>query len=95
MLYTLPYTPLGSRVFVLKDKAADKKGNIHLPERARAPVYTGVVQVVGDEVTKVKPGDRIIFYTYAGSAVTLDIGDEEVGFTILTEDEIAAVENRT
>lgn len=91
---TLPYKPLNKRVFVRRDKAAEKKGDIFLPENAKAPVYTGVVHGVADDVSLVKPGDRIIFYTYSGSAVSLDIDGKEEEFSILREDEIAAVEKK-
>ena len=90
-------TPLGDRVLVKRVAADEKtKGGIILPDNAKEKPREGVVIAVGNgklldngtrQAMTVKPKDRVIFSSYAGSEIKLD-GDD---LMILGEDEILAV----
>jgi len=90
-------TPLGDRVLVKRVEADEKtKGGIILPDTAKEKPREGVVIAVGNgkvldngtrQAMTVKPKDRVIFSSYAGSEIKLD-GDD---LMILGEDEILAV----
>jgi len=47
----------------------------------------GTVEAIGSGVTKVKPGDRVLFSKYSGSEVKID-GEEHL---IMREDDLLAV----
>ena len=90
-------TPLGDRVLVRRVQADEKtEGGIILPDTAKEKPREGVVISVGDvtllekrerQALTVKPKDRVLFSSYAGSEIKLQ-GDEML---ILSEDEILAV----
>ncbi len=70
--------PLGERVLVKATEAEEKSaGGIYIPQTAQEKTQTGVVKAIGDdkEVITVKPGEKIMFDKYAGTAVKVD-GDE-------------------
>jgi chaperonin GroES len=87
-------TPLGDRV-VLKRAEAEKQtaGGIVLPDSAADRPQQGEVISIGEGYVKsdgqkvpltVKPGDKVIFSSYAGEEITL--GDEE--YLLLRESDI-------
>ena len=87
-------TPLGDRV-VLKRAEAETKtaGGIVLPDSAADKPQQGEVISIGEGYVKsdgqkvpltVKPGDKVIFSSYAGEEITL--GDEE--YLLLRESDI-------
>ncbi len=89
--------PLGDRV-VLKRAEAESKtaGGILLPDTAKDKPQKGEVVAVGDGHVRdngrrvplsVKPGDRVIFNSYAGDEFRL--GEEE--YLLLRESDILAV----
>jgi chaperonin GroES len=90
-------TPLGDRVLVKRVAADEKtKGGIILPDTAKEKPREGVVIAIGNgklldngnrQAMSVKPKDRVLFSSYAGSEIKLD-GEE---LMILGEDEILAV----
>ncbi|MEQ1633094.1 MAG: co-chaperone GroES [Planctomycetota bacterium] len=90
-------TPIGDRVLIKRVEADEKtKGGIILPDTAKEKPREGVVISVGtgkllDNGTRqpmtVKPKDRVLFSSYAGSEIKLDGED----LMILGEDEILAV----
>jgi len=92
-------TPLGDHVIVERVEAENRtKGGIVLPDSAKEKPKEGVVIAVGDgRVTDegqriavaVKPKDRVIFSSYAGTEVKYE-GKE---YLIVREDEILAVVN--
>jgi chaperonin GroES len=97
MTKTTTITPLGDRVMIRRVEAEERtKGGIVLPDTAKEKPREGVVVAVGkgrllengERVPfSVKPKDRILFSSYAGTEVKLD-GDE---YLILGEDEILAI----
>jgi chaperonin GroES len=92
-------TPLGDHVIVERVEAETRtKGGIVLPDSAKEKPREGLVIAVGegrltDEgqriAVAVKPKDRVIFSSYAGTEVKYE-GKE---YLIVREDEILAVVN--
>ena len=89
--------PLGDRVVLQREESLDTTaGGIVLPDSAQEKPQRGVIVSVGDgrllddgsrSELQVKPGDRVIFSSYAGDNFTID--DEE--FLLMREDDILAV----
>lgn len=89
--------PLGDRVVIRRDESEDRtSGGIVLPDSAQDKPARGRVISVGDgrllddgtrSQLQVKAGDRVLFTSYAGEAIT--IGDEE--FLLMQEEGILAV----
>jgi chaperonin GroES len=89
--------PLGDRVVVQRDESESvTSGGIVLPDSAKDKPARGRIISVGDGrllddgtrgTFQVKPGDRVLFSSYAGDSFTID--DEEV--LVMREDEILAV----
>ncbi len=88
--------PTGSKVLILRDKAADTAGSLVIPESSRKPrenITTGTVIAVGPgSIGKkgqrvpcsVKPGDRVLFGFNDGE-------DFEDGYSVLKDSEIRAI----
>lgn len=89
--------PLGDRVVVQRDESESvTAGGIVLPDSAKDKPARGRIISIGDGrllddgtrgTFQVKPGDRVLFSSYAGDSFTID--DEEV--LVMREDEILAV----
>ena len=89
--------PIGDKVVVKRlDAAQITSGGIVLPDSAQEKPSQGRVLSIGDGRLlkdgeradhQVKEGDRIVFSSYAGTAITVD--DQEL--LIMSEDEILAV----
>ena len=89
--------PLGDRVVVKRLEAQEKtKGGVYLPDTAKEKPQEGKVVAVGEgklldsgqrAKPQLKPGDRIIFSSYAGTEVTVE-GEE---LLILGEEDVLAV----
>lgn len=87
--------PLGNRVVIKRSSSPVSKGGILLPEAAQEKSKTGEVIAVGPgkllENGKLLPiqlknGDKVLFSSYAGSAVNMD--DE---LLVMNEDDILAI----
>jgi chaperonin GroES len=93
----LKLKPLGEKVIVKRLEAETKtKGGIVLPDTAKEKPKRGTVLAVGEgkrldsgELVKpaVKPGDEVIFSSFAGTEFTLD-GEEVL---IMSQDDILAI----
>lgn len=90
--------PLGARVLILRDEAQTKtESGLYLPETAKDKPKTGTVKSVGDGALNhdtgdripltVKPGDKVLFSSYAGSEIKLD----GVDMLIMDESEILGI----
>ena len=89
--------PLGDRVVVEREESEQKTaGGILLPDSAKDKPARGTVVSVGEgkfdskgnrHPLQVKPGDRVVFTSYAGEA--FKVGDEEL--LLMREDDILAV----
>ena len=90
--------PLNNRVLVRRSKPQATKGGIILPDSAQKKPQEGEVVATGpgkmnedgrQEPMNVKPGDRVLFSSYAGNEVKNKEGDEDL--LILSEDDILAI----
>jgi chaperonin GroES len=89
--------PLGDRVVVRREASEEKTaGGIVLPDSAQNKPSRGVIVSVGEGkllddgkrgALQVKPGDRVLFSSYAGDEFKL--GDEEL--LLMREEDILAV----
>lgn len=89
--------PLGDRVVVEREEGEQKSsGGILLPDSAKDKPARGAVVSVGEgrldskgvrHPLQVKPGDRVVFSSYAGEA--FKIGDDEL--LLMREDDILAI----
>ena len=78
------------------DGPAGKKMKIPIPEAHSERSRIGVVQKVGEKVTRYKPGDSVLLSTYAG--VRIHLIDKEIDgqkidedrFRIVREEEVLA-----
>jgi chaperonin GroES len=92
--------PMGDRVVVRKDKAADRVGSIIIPENAKEKVLCGEIVAVGrgkvledGEIRPldVKVGERVRYAKYAG--VDVLVGGEQ--YTVFNEDDFLGIVERT
>jgi chaperonin GroES len=91
--------PIGSHVIVKRaDPAQQSKGGIILPENAKEKPKEGKIVAVGNgkvmedgkrSTFQVKPGDRILFTSYAGTEIKHQ-GEE---LLVMEETDILAVIN--
>ncbi|HKX46871.1 MAG TPA: co-chaperone GroES [Planctomycetota bacterium] len=89
--------PLGDRVLVQRVEAEERTaGGILLPESAKEKPKEGKVFAIGEgrllddgkrSTFSVKPGDRVLFSSYAGTEVKYE-GEE---FLIMREDDILGI----
>jgi len=89
--------PLGDRVVVQREESEQRtSGGILLPDSAKDKPARGRVVSVGEgrcdskgvrHALQVKPGDRIVFTSYAGEA--FKVGDDEL--LLMREDDILAI----
>lgn len=86
---TLNLKPLGTRIWVEPITIKEEKiGSLFVPETSRnieKPI-TGTVKAIGDEVKKVKVGDKVYYGRYAGTNLEVD---QKVLLFIKEEDIIA------
>ena len=93
----MKFRPLGDRVVVEREESEQRtSGGILLPDTAKDKPARGTVISVGegkltDDGTRkplqVKPGDRVIFTSYAGEQ--FKVGDDEL--LLMHEEDILAV----
>lgn len=90
--------PLGNRVLIKRAKAQTSKGGILLPDVAQEKQKEGLVVAVGPgktddqgrhEQMNVKPGDKVLFSSYAGTEVKDASDDDE--YLIMSEEDILGV----
>ena len=89
--------PLGDRVVIRRDESDEvTAGGIVLPDSAKDKPARGEIVSVGDgkllndgsrSEFQVKPGDRVLFSSYAGESLTID--DDEL--LLMREEDILCV----
>lgn len=89
--------PLNDKVIVRRLEADEQTaGGIYLPDQAKEKPKEGVIESIGDGKRldngerggfQVKPGDRVLFSSYAGTEVKVE-GEE---FLVMGEDDILAI----
>jgi len=81
--------PVGEWVLVNIISASQTVGGIVLPDSATANFNDNVVEAVGDKVTRVKPGDEIIFVPM--NLVKIELPNCEKGRILVREEFIVGV----
>lgn len=81
-----PLEPFSDSVVVAPELAAKKVGSIHVPQKTRRRPTTGKIIVVGEDVTRVKPGDRVVYSAFAG---TLFIFKKQPWYIMMKEGEVS------
>ena len=89
--------PLGERLVLQREVSEERTaGGILLPDSAKEKPTRGKIIAVGNgrmlkdgtrQALQVKPGDRVLFSTYAGETVEIDGED----YLLLREDDVLAV----
>jgi chaperonin GroES len=87
--------PLGNRVAVELEKAAEKVGSLYVPESAKQKTNRGTVVAVGPGATAdgvrvpvtLAVGEKVLLPAYRGQPVRL--GKAE--YTLISEDDVLAV----
>jgi chaperonin GroES len=82
-----PLQPLGMNI-VAQNEAAESKtaSGLYLPENAQEKPKTAKVVAIGNAVSQLKVGDRIVFKSYTTTEVK--IGKED--YIILKEEDVLA-----
>ena len=83
------YRLKGRRVVVRAEVAGERIGSIIIPERARQQPLMGEVVLVGDKVTEVSVGDRVMFGSRAWSRFNAD--GYGFPFMLLKEEDLMCV----
>jgi len=89
--------PLNDKVLIRRMESEDQTaGGIYLPDQAKEKPRQGTVEALGDGkcledgsrgAFQVKPGDRVLFSSYAGNDVKVD--EEE--YLVMGEEDILAI----
>lgn len=82
----MTFKPLGQRVLIKrKPEMTQTEGGIIIPDTLTAKPMEGQVLAIGDEVEKVKKGDKVLFAKFAGVEF---LSNEDGQFLIMAESEI-------
>lgn len=82
--------PLGNNVTATITEGSNvTKSGLYLGDSASKALAPKVAKIlaVGDQVTKVKPGDQVVFKPYA----TYEVKADDVDYVMLEEDDILGV----
>lgn len=78
--------PLGNRVLIKrKPELTETAGGIIIPDTCTSKPMEGDVVNIGDEVEKVKKGDKVLFAKFAGVEF---LSNEDGQFLIMAESEL-------
>jgi len=82
------FRPLGDRVLVKRTpELSITKGGIIIPETYKEKPMEGTVESIGEEVKRVKVGERVLYAKYSG----VDIKLREGNYLIVVENDILGV----
>lgn len=80
--------PVKDRIAVIADTQADKtKSGLYIPEAYKDKSTSGLILEVGEDVSAVKKGQRILFSKHAGVEVEVD----DMKVKIITDDDVYGV----
>lgn len=83
----VPVKPLKDRIVAVKEEPQTKTASgLYLPEAAKEKPAEAKVVAVGEDVTEVKVGDKIIYKEYTNT--TVKIGTDE--YQIVNEEDVLA-----
>ena len=80
--------PLGKRVLLKKTKKEEMRNGLIIPDSLTERQSHGEVIAMGPDVETLDVGDKVMFYTYAGTAVS---GDDENLLLINVEDILCVI----
>lgn len=66
------FQAITNKIWVLPDQTEEKKGSIFLPESGKERKQTGLIVSIGDQVTTVKVGQRILFKKWEVTEAKVD-----------------------
>ena len=92
----MKFRVINDKILVQRDPVNDDHditGGLIVPDKVLTPPRSGEVIVVGDQVTHVKPGERIFFSEYAGFFLKTHNDLEDSELIVMREDEILAIED--
>ena len=78
---------LGKRVLLKRPEITEKIGSIIVPERHRARPQEAEVIAIGDQVTDIRVGMRVLVGKFAGTEVKMEGGT----YTLVWQDDVMAV----
>lgn len=82
-----PLSPLGDYIVAIGEEAATKTASgLYLPDKALEKPKTAKVVAIGDKVTQVKNGDRIIYKSYS----TTEVKVENTDYILVKEEDVLA-----
>ena len=80
--------PTEDRILVkVKEKEEKSIGGVMIPETAKEKPTLGDVLEVGEGVTEVKKGDRILYGKYSGTKIEI----EEINYLLLRKADVFAI----
>lgn len=85
--------PRGKQVLVRVDEAEDRESEfgIIVPDEVEQERKSqGLVEAVGPDIKDVKPGDRVIYGTFAGESIKLRESGKQVDFKLLDDGDVIA-----
>ena len=83
------FKPLGRKVLIKrKPEMTQTTGGIFIPDSATEKPMEGTILAIGDEVEKVKKGDKVLFAKFAGVEIT---ENEEGMFLIMDEKQLLGI----
>lgn len=86
-------TPRGKRILVQRDEAGPRESEhgIITPDSVEEEQKAyGTVLAVGDGITDLKKGDRVIYGAYAGETIEEDIKGKKVEYKLLDDEDVIA-----
>jgi len=82
------FRPLGDRVLIKRSpELSITKGGIIIPETFKEKPMEGIVESFGEEVKRVKKGQRVLYAKYSG----VDIKLREGKYLIIIENDILGI----
>ena len=90
---TTKILPRGKRILVRRDEKESKVSDygIALPENTESEQKAfGTVVEVGDGISDVKKGDRVIYGAYAGEQIELQEKGKKVEYRLLDDEDVIA-----
>lgn len=81
--------PLGTRVLVRRKPEVTKTaGGLFIPDTCTEKPMEGIIMAIGDEITKVKAKDKVLFQKFAGIEI---VSNDDGQFIIMDETEILGI----
>ena len=85
----MSFRPLGTRILVRrKEQMKETEGGIIIPDAYRDRATEGEILAIGEEVTKVKVDEEILFAKYAGSTIE---NQEDIDLLVISESDVLGV----